>query len=189
MRRVLLLKTAARLHLPPSPASFSKVESCFTLLCLLTFRALLHLPTAHANISTVLSPANSVRGFTCQVLLSICRVAFRLPTSPASFASTAAGKSRRLLENDSTCQLLLPTCQIILPTLRVLLHHPKTQAIVSFVETLWRRASASLSAANPPRESCLSKRSRSGAVRVRLERGDPSAEIVGVEALSPALRV
>ena len=37
---------------------------------------------------------------------------------------------------------------------------------------------------NPLRGSCVSKRSRCGAVRICLERGEPSAEIVRVEALS-----
>ena len=41
-----------------------------------------------------------------------------------------------------------------------------------------------LSSANPLRRSCVSKRSRCGAVRMCLELGKPSAEIVRVEALS-----
>ena len=41
-----------------------------------------------------------------------------------------------------------------------------------------------LSAANPLRRSCVSKRSRCGAVRICLDLGEPSAEILRVEALS-----
>ena len=41
-----------------------------------------------------------------------------------------------------------------------------------------------LTLTNPLRRSCVSKRSRCGAVRICLERGEPSAEIVRVEALS-----
>ena len=37
---------------------------------------------------------------------------------------------------------------------------------------------------NPLRRSCVSKRSRRGAVRILLNLGEPSAEIVRVEALS-----
>ena len=41
-----------------------------------------------------------------------------------------------------------------------------------------------LSAANPLRRSCVSKRSRCGAARICLDLGEPSAEILRVEALS-----
>ena len=41
-----------------------------------------------------------------------------------------------------------------------------------------------LSSANPMRRLCVSKRSRCGAVRICLELGEPSAEIVRVEVLS-----
>ena len=41
-----------------------------------------------------------------------------------------------------------------------------------------------LSPMNPLRGSCVSKRSRCGAVRICLDLGEPSAEIVRVEALS-----
>ena len=41
-----------------------------------------------------------------------------------------------------------------------------------------------LVAANPLRRSCVSKRSRCGAVRICLDLGEPSAEILRVEALS-----
>ena len=41
-----------------------------------------------------------------------------------------------------------------------------------------------LTLANPLRRSCVSKRSRCGAVRICLEPDEPSAEIVRVEALS-----
>ena len=41
---------------------------------------------------------------------------------------------------------------------------------------------------NPLRRSCVSKRSRCGAVRICLELGAPSAEIVRVEALSLSCR-
>ena len=37
---------------------------------------------------------------------------------------------------------------------------------------------------NPLRRSCVSKRARCGAVRILLSLGEPSAEIVRVEALS-----
>ena len=43
--------------------------------------------------------------------------------------------------------------------------------------------------ANPLRRSCASKRSRCGAVRVCLELGKPSSEIVGVEALTVRARL
>ena len=41
-----------------------------------------------------------------------------------------------------------------------------------------------LTSANPMRRSCVSKRSRCGAVRICPDPGEPSAEIVRVEALS-----
>ena len=93
---------------------------------------------------------------------------------------------------------------------RICLERGEPSAEIARVEalSLWRRANLSwsrrtlcgdpacrsalavapcefiLSAANPLRRSCVSKRSRCGAVRICLDLGEPSAEILRVEALS-----
>ena len=77
LRRVLLLKAAAN----------------FTCQLLMpTCRELLHLPTSHANLSRVTSPANFScqlveSYFTCQLLMPTCRELLHLPTSHVNFSA------------------------------------------------------------------------------------------------------
>ena len=116
LRRVLLLKAAAN----------------FTCQLLMpTCRELLHMPTSHANLSRVTSPANFscqlVEGyFTCQLLMPTCRELLHLPTShvnflrvtsPANFSCQLFGCYLILLKaqanlSDFSCQLF--GCYLIL---------------------------------------------------------------------------
>ena len=75
----------------------------------------LHLPTSHANLSRVTSPANLScqplkSYFTCQLLMPTLRGLFHLLTSHANF-----------------------TCQLRLPTFRELCHLPTSHANFSIV--------------------------------------------------------
>ena len=118
LRRVLLLKAAAN----------------FTCQLLMpTCRELLHLPTSHANLSRVTSPANFScqlveSYFTCQLLMPTCRELLHLPTSHANLSrvTSPANFSCQLVESYFTCQLLMPTC-------RELLHVPTSHVNLSRV--------------------------------------------------------
>ena len=127
-----------------------------------------------------------------------CRSA--LAVAPCEFVLSAANPLRR------SCVSKRSRCGAV----RICLDLGEPSAEIVRVEalSLWRRANLSwpwrtlcgdracrsalavapcefvLSAANPLRRSCVSKRSRCGAVRICLDLGEPSAEIVRVEALS-----
>ena len=111
LRRVLLLKAAAN----------------FTCQLLMpTCRELFHLPTSHANLSRVTSPANFScqlveSYFTCQLLMPTCRELLHLPTSHANL-------SRVTSPADFSCQLFESyfTCQLLMSTFRLLSHSTKS---------------------------------------------------------------
>ena len=184
-------KSGCQLHLPTSHANLSRVtspanfscqlvESYFTCQLLMpTCRELLHLPTSHVNSLRVTSPANfSCQLFGCYLILLKAQAnlsgvtslskkhkltfLFYLHISTLNSSSFyGGGRPDGSLRNaplcgDRACRsaLAVAPCEFV------------------------------LSPMNPLRGSCVSKRSRCGAVRICLERGEPSAGIVRVEALS-----
>ena len=123
-----------------------------------------------------------------------------LAVAPCEFVLTLANPLRR------SCVSKRSRCGAV----RICLERGEPSAEIVRVEalSLWRRANLSwsrrtlcgdpacrsalavapcefvLTLANPLRRSCASKRSRCGAVRICLGRGEPSAEIVRVGSLS-----
>ena len=146
-----------------------------------TFRELFHLPTCLANFSRVISSANFScqlfeSYFTCQLLMPTFRELLHLPTSHASF-------SRVTSPANFSCQLF--GCYlIILKTQANFFFSTFTSRLLILLLFMAGVGPTGAYETYPLRRSCVSKRSRRGPVRICLDRGEPSAEIVRVEALS-----
>ena len=168
-------------RLQTSPANFS---------CQLA-EDLFDLPTSHANFSRVTSPGNfscqplrviSPANYLCQLHLPTFRELCHLPTSHANFSIVTSPAN-------FWCQLF--GCYLIIRKAQANFSGVTSTFIVRLHFSTFN--SSSLSGGGRLDGSlrnallggeCVSKRSRCGSVRICLGLGQPSAEIVRVEALS-----